>query len=263
MYSNKLNIALVLLLLLLSIFFKITKSDDSDDDYTDDDDDDDNNEELEDCRQDIDIKTFKKTGQLKLCDSLEKASLKSRIKLKIFTNHSEQIIHIRALSLSPSSLKTNILNKSLIELTTDIIEDFKYPTSLLFIDNFQFISFSTLKSILLSLINVDFNLLGKNLKKTLFIPKGGHKQILSCSGNYYPKQNIQLLNIKPAFTKEIICNKEPQHDKFFTLQEKLYVNRSDEKNFRLVQIHQDDQNKISRTSWYTCNNQKSCNLVYQ
>ncbi|CAF3466400.1 unnamed protein product, partial [Rotaria sp. Silwood2] len=116
------------------------------------DDDDDQYEELENCRHDIDIKTFKKTNEIKLCNSLEKASNKSRIQLKIFTNHSEQIIHIRALS---QLLTNNTINKSLIQLTTDIIEDFKQPISLLFIDNYQFISFTTFKSILLSLINVD------------------------------------------------------------------------------------------------------------
>ncbi|CAF1353407.1 unnamed protein product [Rotaria sordida] len=230
-----------------------TNLNDYDDDY-------DENEELEDCQYDIDFKTFKKSEKLQLCDSLEKPSLKSRIQLKVYINHSEEIIHIRALSFS---LTNNSLNKSLIQLTTDIIEDFKYPTSLLFIDQFQFIYLSTLKSILLSLINVNFNLLKNNLKKSLIISKGGHKQLLFCEGNFYPKQNIQLLNIRSDITKPITCNKQAQHDRFFTLQEKLYLNKEDQNKFRLYYIHQDNENKINRISWYTCNNPKSCTYGIQ
>ncbi|CAM2719668.1 unnamed protein product [Rotaria socialis] len=253
-------ISLKIAILFISlILFDITKSINIDEDYDDDNDD---IQELEDCQSEIDFKTLKKTRTNQLCETLEKPSLKSRIQLKIFTNHTEEKIHIRVLS----SLNNLNENKSLIELTTDIIEDFKYPTSLLSIDNYQLISLKTFRTILLSLISVDFNLLSKNLKKTLSIEKGQAKekqQLLSCYGNIYPKQDSKLLNIKSAFVKPITCTKEPQNDKFFTLQEKSYLHQSNEKNFRLVQIHQDDPKKISRTTWYTCLNPKSCSIGLQ
>ncbi|CAM4843990.1 unnamed protein product [Rotaria magnacalcarata] len=248
-------ISLKITILFISlILFNITKSINIDEDYDDDNDD---IQELEDCQSEIDFKTLKKIGTNQLCETLEKPSLKSRIQLKIFTNHTEEKIHIRVLS----SLNNLNENKSLVELTTDIIDDFKYPTSLLSIDNYQLISLKTFRTMLLSLISVDFNLLSKNLKKTLLIEKGQAKekqQLLSCYGNIYPKQDSKLLNIKSAFAKPITCTKEPQNDKFFTLQEKIYLHQSNEKNFRLVQIHQDDPKKISRTTWYTCSNPKSC-----
>lgn len=245
--------------LLLLILLNITVSKNIDEDYDDDNDD---YEELEDCQHEIDFKVLKKQLNYNLCETLEKPSIKSRIQLKIFVNHTEEKVHIRVLS-SEFELNKSNENKSLIELTTDIIEDLKYPTSLLSIDNYQLISYSTLKSILLSLINIDLNLLSRNLKKTLLIEKGQNKQLLSCYGNYYPKQDMNVLNIKSTFTKPIICTKEPQNDKFFTLQEKFYLKKSDEKNFRLAQMHQDDSKKISRTTWFTCSNTKSCSVGIQ
>jgi hypothetical protein len=93
------------------------------------------------------------------------------------------------------------------------------------------ISLATLQSILSSLINVDLNLLSKNLKKTLILSKGGHKQWLSCSGNVYPKEDIKILNIASTFPKPIACTKEAQHDQLFTLQEKLFIDQAHQKNF--------------------------------
>ena len=84
------------------------------------------------------------------------------------------------------------------------------------------------------------------------------KPLFSCSGTFYPKQDIKTLNITPSFTKAISCNKEPQQDRFFTLQEVMYLNPSEEKKFNLVDIHQEDQKKVSRTTWYTCNNPAAC-----
>jgi len=124
---------------------------------------------------------------------------------------------------------------------------------------YQLISLSTLQSIVLSLINTDLNLLGKNLKKILSISKDGYKQILSCSGNVYPTQDIKILNITSEFTKPITCTKESQSDQFFTLREQIYLYQVNQNKFNLLDIHQNDQNKINRTTWYTCNNPKACN----
>jgi hypothetical protein len=248
MLSPKLKILLLTLVVLFSLFISC-KCNDGVDDYDDD------AAEFEDCQYEIDFKTFKKTRNVSLCNSLSNPSLKSRIQLQIYTNHTEEKIRIRALSLSTT---TSNLNKSLIGLTTDIIEDFKYPTSLLTIDDFQLIGLAPLQSILLSLINIDLNLLSKNIKKTLIVAKGGHKQLLSCSGNLYPKQDIKTLKITPDLIKPIACTKEPQPDRFFTLQEKIYLPQANKNTFRLVDIHQNDPKKVTRTSWYTCNNPASC-----
>ncbi|UJR07457.1 hypothetical protein I4U23_011746 [Adineta vaga] len=237
------------LLILLNTLQSTNAAEEEDYDYGD-------TETLEDCQYEIDFKTYKKTSKLDLCSSLANPTLKSRLQLHVFTNHTEDKIHLRAMS---SSLLTNSkVNRSLISLTTDIIEDFKYATSILVIDDFQWISLSTLKSILSSLINADLNLLAKNLKKTFIVAKGGHKELLSCAGNFYPKQDTKVLNITATFTKPITCTKEKQQDRFFTLQEKLFVDQSNQKNFRLVEIHEDNPKKISRTVWFTCNNPKSC-----
>jgi len=250
MISMKLRIVLF-----VSILFSLTRSAEVEEDYDYGD-----NQSLEDCEYEIDFKTFKKTKKLELCPTLVNPSLQSHIQLHIYANHTQEKLHLRA---SSSSLTHSNINKSLISLTTDIIEDLKYPTSLLTIDDFQILSLPTLQSILLSLINIDLNLLSKNLKKTLIVAKGGHKQLLSCSGNFYPKQDLKILNITSTFTKPITCTKEIQHDQFFTLQEKLFLNKAQQKDFHLVDIHQDDQKKVSRTSWYTCNNPTACNIGIQ
>ena len=248
MFSNKLR----LLLLLIIIFIRYTKSDDvGGEDYFDDAE----HSEFEDCEYEIDFKTYKRLQKLELCDVLKSPSSQSAIQLNMYVNHTEDKIHLRASSLPSTS--TN-LNRSLITLTTDLIDDFTNPASLLKIDNYQLISFSTLQSMLLSLINVDLKLLGKNLKKTLILSKGGQKTMLSCSGTVYPKQDLKMLNITPAFTKAITCIKEPQQDRFFTLQEKIYLYRDNEKSFKMNDIHRDDQKKISRTTWYICNNPTAC-----
>ncbi|CAF1128677.1 unnamed protein product [Adineta steineri] len=218
------------------------------------------NEALEECPYEIDFKTYKKSGKLDLCSTLVTPSLKTRLQLHVYANHTEERIHIRAVS---SSLTNSNLNKSLLTLTTDIIEDLKYATSLLIIDDYQLLSLAKLQSIVTSLINIDLNLLSKNLKKILILAKGGHKDILSCSGNIYPKQDAKKLNITSTFIKPIACTKEKQQDKFFTLQEKIYLDQNNQKTFQLVDIHQDDQNKISRTTWYTCNNPASCSIGVQ
>lgn len=206
--------------------------------------------EFDDCGYETNFKTFKKSNQLDLCDALKSPSSKSSIRLEIYSNHTDEKVHIRGLTSLPS-------NQSLLTLTTDFIEDFKYPISILTIDNYQLISLKTVQSILSSLINIDLNLLSKNLKKTLILPKGGHKQMLSCSGTFYPKQN---LNIQSNMSKGITCNKEPQQDRFFTMEEKIYLNPVNQNSFNLVDIHQDDPKKIVRTSWFTCNHPKSCQL---
>jgi hypothetical protein len=150
MLSAKLSI-----LLFIIILFRYSKSNDSEVDYDDDEDD----SEFEDCAYVIDFKTYKKTPKLDLCDALKSPSIKSRIKLQIYSNYTEGKLHLHPVLIS--SLNPHI-NKSLITLTTDIVENFKYSISLLTIDDYQLISLSTLQSILLSLINVDLNLLGKN-----------------------------------------------------------------------------------------------------
>jgi hypothetical protein len=250
MFFGKLSILLLGILL-----FHCSKSNENEDYYDDED-----HNEFEDCEYEIDFKTYKKTAKLDLCDALKNPSSQSRIQLEVYSNHTEEKLRIRASTLSSKIAPTN---QTLISLTTDIIEDFKYPASLLTIDNYQLISLPTLKSILSSLINVNLNLLSKNLKKTLIVTKGGHPQMLSCSGNIYPKQDLKILNIKSAFTKPISCNKEPQHDRFFTLQEKIYLNPANQKTFNLIAIHQDDSKKISRTTWYTCNNPIACKIGLQ
>lgn len=207
--------------------------------------------EFDECGYEINFKTYKKSNQLDLCDALKSPSDKSSIRLEIYSNHTDEKVHIRG-SKSLSS------NRSLLTLTTDFIEDFKYPISILTIDNYQLISMKTLQTILSSLINADLNLLGKNLKKTLIVAKGGHKQMLSCSGTFYPKQDLKVLNIQSNMSKGITCNKEPQQDRFFTLEEKIFLNPANQNSFNLVDIHQDDPKKIVRTSWFTCNNPKSC-----
>ncbi len=53
-------------------------------------------------------------------------------------------------------------------------------------------------------------------------------------------------------------NKEQQHNRFFTLQEKIYLNPIHQKTFNLFDIHQDDPKKIVRSTWYTCNNPTAC-----
>ncbi len=246
---------LLSILVLVILIFGYSKSNEGEDDYDDED-----HNEFEDCEYEIDFKTYKKTAKLDLCDALKTPSLQSRIQLEIYSNHTEEKLRLRASTLSSKIAPTN---QSLISLITDVIEDFKYPTSLLTIDNYQFISLSTLKSILSSLINVDFNLFSKNLKKTLIVAKGGHQQMLSCLGTAYPKQDLKVFNITPVFTKAISCNKEPQHDRFFTLQEKLYLNPANQKTFNLNNIHQDDPKKISRSTWYTCNNPTACQTGLQ
>ena len=237
-------------LALFLCLFAYSRSDDSELDYDDDDGD------LEDCHYDTDFKTFKKTPKLALCSSLENSSLNTPVQLQIYVNHTEEKIRLRALSLS--STPRSSTTKSLVALTTDITDDYKYPTSLLVIDDFQTIGSFNLRSVILSLINANLTLLSRNVKKTLIVAKGGHKKLLSCSGTLYPKQDLKALNITPDFTKAITCSKEPQSDRFFTLQEKMYLSQSPKTPFRLVDIHQDDSTKVSRTSWYTCNNPVAC-----
>jgi hypothetical protein len=251
MLSNKLKI----LFLLAVVLFISTKSNDDEEDYDYGD-----NTLLDDCIYEIDFKTYTKTKKLSLCHALSNVSSKSRIQLQVYANHTEQKLRIRGIA---STLTNPNIKKSLISLTTDVIEDFKYPTSLLTIDDYQLLSLSLLESISSSLINADLNLLGKNLKKTLIVAKGGHKQLLACSGNFYPKQDIKALNITPLFTKPITCTKEPPKDRFFALQERIYLDQTNQKNFHLVDIHQDDQKKISRSSQYTCNNPASCTTGVQ
>jgi hypothetical protein len=226
-----------------------TKANDDETDYDDGDDGD-----LEDCHFEIDFKTLKKTSKLILCSSLENPSLDSSTELHIYVNHTEEKLRLRA---SASSMMSNS-NRSLVSLTTDIIDDFKYPTSLLIIDNFRILGTSALRDTLLSLINVDLNLLGKNLKKILILPKGDGKTMFSCNGNFYPKQDVKKLNITSTFTKPMACSKEPQQDRFFTMQEKFYLVQAGKTKFRLADIHQDDATKVSRAIWYICNNPASC-----
>lgn len=248
MLSIKLSTLFFVILLLFS-YLKANETDEED--YDEDD-----HEELEDCEYEIDFKTYKKAKKLNLCDSLKTLSLQSRIQIQIYSNHTEEKAHLRA---TTTVLKNSNQNKSLIILTTDLLENFQYGISLLVIEDYQLLNLSILESIVSSLINVDINLLNKNMKKTLFIAKGGHKQILSCSGNFYPKQDLKILNITTNFNKTITCTKDTQKDRFFTLKEKIYY----QKNFKLVDIHQDDPKKISRTVWYTCNNPKACTIGVQ
>ncbi|CAF1385961.1 unnamed protein product [Adineta ricciae] len=245
----------IVLAVCVLILFASTYSSDVEEDYDYGD-----TEALEDCQYEIDFKTYKKTSKLDLCSSLTNPTANSRIQLHVYANYTEEKIHIRALS---SSLTNSPVKKSLVSLTTDITEDFTCPASILTIDDYQWISLPTLKSILTSLINADLNLLGKNLKKTLIVAKGGHKDLLNCAGNFYAKQDEKVLNITLTFTKPITCTKEKPQDRFFTYQEKTYLNQADEKKFRLADLHQDDPKKISRTAWYTCNNPKSCSLGVQ
>ena len=242
----KTGLALTLLLCL----FTYARSDDSELDYDDDDGD------LEDCHYDTDFKTLKKTPKLALCSSLENSSLNTPVQLQIYVNHTDEKIRLRALSLS--STPRSSATRSLVALTTDITDDYKYPTSLLIIDDFHTIDSANLRSIILSLIKANLTLLSRNVKKTLIAAQGGHKKLLSCRGTLYPKQDLKALNITLDFTKAITCSKEPQSDRFFTLQEKMYLSPSPKATFRLVDIHQDDPTKISRTSWYTCNNPVAC-----
>lgn len=251
MFSGKLCLVVCVVLL-----FAYSKSNESEEDYPEDED----NNEFEDCEYEVDFKTYKQKQKVDLCEALKNPPPKSRIRLQIYANHTDEKLHLRASTLSSKSGSTN---ESLLSLTTDIIDDFKNPTSLLTIDDSQLISLSTLQSILSSLINVNLKLLSKNLKKTLIVVKGGHKQILSCSGTLYPKQDLKALNIKASFPKAITCNKEPQQDRFFTLQEKTYLNSVNQKTFNLVDIHQDNQKKIVRSAWYTCNNPAACKIGLQ
>ena len=181
----------LLLFVFLSLWMRTTCTDEAlDYDYGDD-------EDMEDCHVEIDIKTFKKTPKLVLCDSLQNPSLTSRIQLQIFSNHTEDKVRLRALSLSPSPNA----NKSLIALTTDIIDDFTHPTSLLTIDDYQLIGPSNVAKLIQSLIKSNLSLLSRNLKKTLILPKGDEKSFFSCNGNYYPNQDTKLLNISSDFPK--------------------------------------------------------------
>ena len=245
---------LVLCWVVLFSLFTHSRSDDSDIDYLDDD-------EFEDCHYEVEFKTFKKTPKLSLCSTLESPLPKTRIQLQIYANYTEEKVRLRALSLSHTSGST--LNKTLIGLTIDIIEDFKYPTSLLTIDDYQLIGPSVLQSLVASLVNTDLNLLSRNLKKTLIVDKGGHKQLLSCTGNMYPKQDVKALNISTESNKPLTCSKEPSSDRFFTLQEKIYLLPANQKTFRLSEIHKDDPKKVARTSWYTCNNPAACTAGVQ
>jgi hypothetical protein len=244
-----------LVLCSLLILFSFARSAELEEDYDYGD-----NEALEDCQYEIDFKTYKKTSKLELCSTLANPTLKSRLQLHVLANHTEEKLRLRAIS---SSLTSSRVNRSLISLTTDITEDFQHASSILIIDDFQWVTVPVLQSIVSSLINADLNLLARNLKKTLIVAKGGHKELLSCSGNFYPKQDTKALNITATFTKPITCTKEKQQDRFFTFQEKIFLDQANQKNFRLMDIHQNDAKKISRTAWYTCNNRASCTVGVQ
>lgn len=236
------------LLIFFCLWMRSTCQDDSMDyDYGDE-------QDIEDCHSEIEIKTFKKTPKLTLCDSLQNPSAKSRVQLQIFTNHSEGKARFRAVSIA----KPSTLNKSLVALTTDILDDFTHATSLLTIDDYQLIGPSILVKLVQGLINRNLNLLSRNMKKTLILPKADPSSLLSCKGNFYPKQDTNALNITSDFTEAIKCTKEPQNDRFFTLQEKLYLLPANKNTFRLADLHADDPKKVSRASWYTCNNPTVC-----
>ena len=242
------------LVVLVGLFAQARSADNEDIDYLDED-------EFDDCHYEIDFKTFKKTPKLSLCSTLETPLLKTRIQLQIYANYTEERVRLRALALSHTSGST--LNKTLLGVTIDITEDFKYATSLLTIDDYQLIGPSVLQSLVASLINTDLNLLSKNLKKILILAKGGDKQLLSCTGNMYPKQDVKALNISTETNKPITCTKEPRSDRFFTLQESIYLLPANKKTFRLAEIHQDDPKKVARTTWYTCNNPAACTAGIQ
>ena len=164
MLSAKLSI----LFLVIFLLFRYSKTDDSDEDYDIGED----ANEYEDCEYEVDFKVYKKSPKLDLCNALKTPSPSSHIQLQVYANHTNEKIQLRASSRKSHS------NKSLISLTTDITEDFKHPTSLLTIDNYQLLSLTTVQSILSSIINIDLKLLSKNLKKTLILLKGGKKTII-------------------------------------------------------------------------------------
>ncbi len=135
-------------MLVVLLLFNSSQSNESEEDYDED------QNEFEDCEYEIDFKTYKKTPKVDLCDALKTPLSQSRIQLQIYSNHTDEKIHIRASSLPSKNLPTN---QSLLSLTTDIIEDFKHSASLLIIDNYQLLSLATFQSFLSSVINVDLN----------------------------------------------------------------------------------------------------------
>ena len=216
-------------------------------------------QDIDDCHSQVEIKTFQKTPKLTLCDSLQNPLPNSRVQLQVFSNHTEGKIHLRAVSIAtPSTLK-----KSLIALTTDVVDDFTHATSLLTIDDYQLFGPSNLPKLVQSLVSPNLALLGRNLKKTLILPKGDVNASLSCKGNFYPKQDAKALNITADFTEAITCTKEPQSDRFFTLQEKMYLLPANKDTFRLAELHQDDPKKISRSCWYVWENPTVCSKGVQ
>jgi len=241
------------LLIFVCLWMRSTCQDDSlDYDYGDE-------QDIEDCHVQVDVKTFKKTPTLVLCDSLQNPSAKSRVQLQVFSNHTEGKIHLRAVSIATPST----INKSLIALTTDIVDDFTHATNVLIIDDYQLFGPTNLPKLIQSLVSPDLSLLGRNLKKTLILPKADANASLSCKGNFYPQQDTKTLNITSDFTQAITCTKEHQDDRFFTLQEKMYLLPANKKTFRLAELHQDDPKKISRSCWYICNNPTVCSKGVQ